>query len=122
MRAWLGVDPAEVVAQGAMGELGDLAGHLDPGGARADDDEGERPLALGGAGRELGELEGAEDPAAQLERVVDRLHAGGVLGEAVVPEVGLARSGGHEQAVVGGDRARGPAPPRSPCVPPGRGR
>ena len=65
---------------------------------------------------ELGELEGAEDPAAQLERVVDALHAGRELGELVVAEVGLAGAGRHDQRVVRrhrlaaehvrGDRAR----------------
>ena len=55
-------------------------------------------LALGGA--ELGHLEGTEDPAAQLEGVVDALHAGGELGELVVAEVGLAGAGGHDQRVV----------------------
>ena len=49
---------------------------------------------------ELGELEGAEDPAAQLERVVDRLHARRVAGELVVAEVGLRRTGRDDQAVV----------------------
>ena len=112
-----GVDAAEVLAQGAVGELGDLAGHLHPGRAGADDDEGQQPVDLGLVLGELGELEGAEDPAAQLEGVVDALHAGRELGEPVVAEVGLAGAGGDDQLVVGvhggaaqhgrGDRAGG---------------
>src|SRR5215207_8098200 len=40
-----GVDGAELAAQRAAGELGDLAGHLDAGRAGADDDEGEQRSA-----------------------------------------------------------------------------
>ena len=102
------VDAAEVAAQGAVGELGDLAGHLHPGGAGADDDEGEQPVDLLLRLGELGQLEGAEDAAAQLEGVVDALHAGGELGEPVVAEVGLAGAGRDDQLVVGvhGDAAQ----------------
>ena len=112
-----GVDAAEVAAQGAAGELGDLPGHLHAGGAGADDDEGQQPVDLGLVLGELGQLEGAEDAAAQLEGVVDALHAGGELGEPVVAEVGLPGAGGDDQLVVGvhggpaedlrGDRAGG---------------
>ena len=54
-----------------------------------------------GVGRELGHLEGAEDPPSKLQRVVDRLHARRVPGELVVAEVGLRDAAGHDQAVVG---------------------
>src|SRR3954469_18616750 len=64
-----GVDAPEVPAQGPVGELGDLTGHLHAGGAGADDDEGEQPVDLGLVLVQLGELEGAEDAAAQLEGV-----------------------------------------------------
>ena len=50
----------------------------------------------------LGLLERAQNPAAQLQRVVDRLHAGREFGEVVVAEVGLAGAGGDDQGVVGG--------------------
>ena len=59
--------------------------------------------ASAGVLRQLGELEGAEDAAAQLEGVVDRLHAGRVAGELVVAEPRLPGAGGDEQAVVGRD-------------------
>ena len=96
-----GVDRAEVLVERAVRELGDLAGHLHAGRAGADDHEGQQVVDVVAAGRpELGHLEGAEDPAAQLEGVVDALHAGGELGEVVVAEVGLAGAGGDQQRVV----------------------
>ena len=104
MRAWLVSMLRKSRAQRAARELGDLAGHLDPGRAGADDDERHQPLDLLGGAGQLGPLERAEDAPAQLERVVDRLHARGELGEVVVAEVGLAGAGGHQQRVVGGDR------------------
>ncbi len=97
------VDAAEVALEGAPGELGDLAGHLDAGRARADDDERHEPVDLGLGRRELGELERAEDAAPQLEGVVDRLHARGVPRELVVAEAGLAGAGGDDERVVGRD-------------------
>ena len=98
------VDVAELVGERLVRQLGDLASHLDTGRARADDDEGEQPVAVLGVDRRLGELEGAEDAAAQLEGVVDVLHARRVAGEVVVAEVGLPGAGGDDQAVVLGDR------------------
>ena len=97
------VDVAEVVLQGAVGELGDLPGHLHAGGTGTDDDEGQRSLGLGGRAGQLGQLEGAEDAPAQLQGVVDRLHAGRVARELVVAEPRLAGARGDEQAVVGRD-------------------
>ena len=58
-------------------------------------------LARDGVGLELGDLEGAEDPPAELERVVDRLHARRVTCVLVVAEVRLRRAGCDDQAVVG---------------------
>ncbi len=95
-----GVDSPEVVPERAVRELGDLARHLDTRGSGAHDDEGQGPLLLGRGPGELGDLEGAEDPAAQLQRVVDGLHAGRVTGELVVAEPRLAGAGGDEQRVV----------------------
>ena len=48
----------------------------------------------------LGHLEGADDLAADRERVGDRLHAGRPLGVLVVPEVGLPHAGGDDEVVV----------------------
>ena len=86
-----------------MRQLGDLPGHLDPGRAGADHDEGEQPVDLVGVAgdrRKLGPLERAEDPPTQLQRVVDVLHPGREPGEVVVAEVGLPGAGGHDEAVV----------------------
>ena len=55
--------------QRPVGELGDLASHLDAGRAGADHDEGQQATHLVLGLRDLGQLEGAEDPAAELERV-----------------------------------------------------
>jgi len=99
-----GVDVAEVLAQRATGQLRDLTGHLHAGGPRADDDERHQPVDLLGRAGQLGPLERPEDPAAQLEGVVDRLHPGGELRELVVAEVGLPGTRRDEQGVVGGDR------------------
>ena len=49
----------------------------------------------------LRHLECSEDAPAQLERVVDRLHARRVQRELVVPEVRLVGAGRDDQAVVG---------------------
>ena len=96
-----GVDRAEVLAQRVVRQLGDLAGHLHAGRTGADDDEGQQVVdVVTAGGTELGHLEGAEDAAAELEGVVDALHAGRELGEVVVAEVGLAGTGRHEQGVV----------------------
>ncbi len=84
-----------------MGELGDLARHLDPGRPGAHDHEGQQVVDVVAARRaQLGQLEGAEDPAPELERVVDALHAGRVLRELVVAEVGLARARRDQERVV----------------------
>ena len=101
IRAVLRVDLPEVVLEHSSRQLGDLPGDLDPGRAAADDDEGEPPPPLLRVALELGHLEGPEDPAPQLERVVDRLHSGRPARELVVAEVGLPGAGGDDQAVVG---------------------
>ena len=104
----LGVDRPEVAPQRAVGELGDLAGHLDPGRPRAHDDEGQQVVDVVAPGRaELGHLERPEDAAPQLERVVDALHARRELGEPVVAEVALPGAGRDDQRVV---RRHGLAP------------
>ena len=92
----------ESAFQRVVGQFGDLPGHFDAGRAGADDGEGQQlpaPLRIAGP---FGLLERAQDPAPQLERVVDRLHAGREFGEVVVAEVGLAGAGGDDQGVVRG--------------------
>src|SRR5262249_30704010 len=94
------VDRAEVVTQGALGELADLTRELAARRSGADDDEREPAALLLRVVLELGELEGPEDAAPQLERVVDRLHAGREALELVVAEVGGAAARGDDEAVV----------------------
>ena len=53
-----------------------------------------------GIGRGLGHLERTEDAAPDLERVVDRLHAGREQRELVVTEVRLPCAGRDDEAVV----------------------
>ena len=106
------VDPAEVALEGVAGEFGDLPGDLDAGRAAADDDERQPRAAGAGVVLGLGHLERAEDPAPQLQGVVDRLHPRRPAGELVVAEVGLPGAGGDDQAVVGVVRGRAVGPGR----------
>ena len=99
--ALCGVEARKLLPQRPAGQLGDLAGDLDPGRPAPDDDERQPRLPRSGRRSSLGHLEGAEDAPAQLQRVVERLHARRVIGELVVAEVRLPRAGGHDQAVVG---------------------
>ena len=96
-----------------MGELADLAGHLDAGRAGADDDERQPRRAPLRVGLELGGLESLEDPSAYLERAVERLDLERERAPLVVSEVGIAGPAGDHQEVVGdrpalcrGSRAR----------------
>ncbi len=68
-------DAAEVARHRSAGELGDRAGHFDPGRTAADDDEGQQRLAALGVGLGLGALERQQHLAADRERVLDRLEA-----------------------------------------------
>ena len=92
----------ECALERVVGQLGDLTGHLDTGGSGPDDDERQQLLPAGRVTGALGLLERAEDATAQLQRIVDGLHAGGELGEMVVAEVGLSGTGGDDQAVERG--------------------
>ena len=111
-----GIDVLVLPRQVPVGQLGDLPGHLDAGRARAHDDERHPALDLLRVGLQVRQLERAEDPGAQFERVVDALHAGREVGVLVVAEVRLRRARGDDQGVVldgvveagrvGGDRTR----------------
>jgi len=94
------VDAPELVAQRAMRELGNLAGHLNPRRPCAHDHEGHQPGALFLVLGQLGHLEAAEDAPPQLECVVDALHPRRELREVVVAEVRLASTRGDDERVV----------------------
>ena len=96
-----GVDAAEVLAQRTARQLGELAGELHARGARPHHDEGEPAAPRGGIALVLCHLESAEDPAPQLQGVVDGLHSRRIDGEFGVTEIRLAHAGGDDQAVIG---------------------
>jgi hypothetical protein len=83
------------------GDLGDLSGELDAGRARSDHDEGEPGRAGVRIGLVLGGLEGRQDPAPHLERVLEGLHVRREGAPLFVAEVGVVRAAGDDQAVVG---------------------
>ncbi len=95
-----GVECTEVSAQASGRELAYLTRDLYAGRSGADYREGQPLLFLDRVGCHLGHLERAEDAAADLERVVERLHAGCVQRELIVTEVRLPHAGRHDQAVV----------------------
>ena len=94
------VDRAEVAANVAR-DLRDLAGHLDAGGAGADDHEGQVGRPVRRVGLDLGQLEGAEDLAADGQRALQRLELRGVVLPLVVTEVRVQRAARHDERVVG---------------------
>src|SRR4030095_2504511 len=73
-----GIDGAEVTPQRVPRELGDLTGHLDTGGAGADDDEGKPRVACLRVLLCFGGFEGREEAAAHRERALERLDLGGM--------------------------------------------
>lgn len=83
-------------------QFGDLPGHFDAGGSGPDHGEGQQLGTSLRITRPFGLFEGAQDPPADLERVVDRLHARGELGEMIVAEIRLACARGDNQAVIRG--------------------
>ena len=75
-RALVGSMPPEVARERLARDLGERAGQLDAGGTAADDHEGEQVALLGAVRLTLGGLEREEHPAADLERVLERLQPG----------------------------------------------
>jgi hypothetical protein len=103
------VDGSKVVTQGVPGQLGDLSRHLHARGPRPDDDERQPRSPTPGVGFHLGRLEGAQDPPADLERALQRLHLRRNPAPLVVAEVGVPRAPGDDQGVVP-DRRRARLP------------
>jgi hypothetical protein len=79
----------------------DADGDVAHRGERADHDERKPAAPLDRGALVLRHLEGAEDASPQLERMIDRLHPGGILGKLGMAEIRLTRPRGHDQAVVG---------------------
>ena len=67
------VDRSEIRSKRPPRQLGDSAGHLDPGRPAADDHEIQQTPLLGGIRFRLRALERQQNPAPQVGRVVDRL-------------------------------------------------
>mgnify|MGYP001238239884 CR=1 FL=1 len=93
-------DIAKIPFQGAFGQFGDGAGHFDSGRPAADDNEGQQALPQLGIGRDLGALEGHENLGADRRCVLDLLEAGREGFPAFVA-IGMARSGGDDEVVIG---------------------
>ncbi len=96
----LRADGTEVPAQRVVGDLADRSGQLDPGRATTDDDEGHPFRAAHRVRLALRGLEGDEDPAADLDRVIDRLETRRERRPGIVTEVGEAGAGGDDERVV----------------------
>ena len=95
------VDVAELIRHHVPRDLDDRARELDAGRARAHDREGQQPLALGRIVRELGALEGDQQPTADDGRVLDALEAGRPLLPLVIAEIGVRHPGREHQLVIG---------------------
>ena len=84
-----------------MGELGNLAHQLHPGGPSADDDERQPFGTLLRIGGQLRHLELGQDGVALQAGILNRLHSRRVLSELGLAEVGVGGPGCDDQRVVG---------------------
>ena len=87
-----------------MRDLAERPAELDPGRSATDDDEGHPGPPELGVGFAFGGLEGDQDPAPDLGRVLDGLETGCDRRPLGVVEIGVVRTGRYDQRVVG-DRA-----------------
>ena len=124
IRASPELDRPEVALERVVGDLAERARQLDPGRAAADEHERHPRAPPLGIGLALGRLEGDQDPAADLGRVLDGLEPGRDRRPLGMVEVRVMRAGRDDQRVVG-DRARrppgGPRGARGRCRSPRRG-
>ena len=109
------VEPEAVVSDGHVEQLGQGTGHLHPGGAASDDDEGERPPGVGPLGMGVDVLQPAQDVVAQPTGVGQRVEREAVLrGPGDAEELGRGAAG-HDQRVEGERiRSRPPGPRAGP--------
>lgn len=106
-----GIDLPELPIERVTGDLPDLSREFDTGRPAAHESEGEPLLPFPVVHCRFGHLERPVDPSADLERVVQGLHAGGVRGELVVPEVGLTHAHRDDEVVVRQHDVSAPGPP-----------
>src|SRR5579864_7742570 len=94
-----------VEAQGVADKVAELGERLDSGVARPDEDKGQLPLSVALCARGRGGLEAAQYVISQLDRVLERLEAEGVLlqsGDRQRARHGA--EGDHELVVADGDQ------------------
>ena len=101
------VDVAKVVAHVKLGDVANGAGQLDAGGPAANDDEVEGRVPALLEHLALGELEGQQDTAANLDRVFNGLEARCEGLPLVVTEVGVGGSGSEGEVVIVETRSAG---------------
>ena len=95
------IDLAEVTGEGLPGDLRERPGQLDPRRTAADHHERQVGPTLRRVVHPLGDLEGREDPAADLQGVLDALEARREPFPIVVAEIGMPGAGGDNQGIVG---------------------
>ena len=81
--------------------FGNRASHFHAGSAAADDDEGEKARPLGRIFDHLRAFEGEQEPPPDLGRVRDVLEAWRERFPIVTAEVGMGRSRGEDEIVIG---------------------
>src|SRR3954462_13932083 len=91
------VDRAEVAPQRVAGQLGDLAGHLDPGRPGADHDERQPGTAARLIVLEPARLEGSEKPRWHGDRALERLDLRRRDAPLVMAEVGVVPATGYAE-------------------------
>ena len=95
-----GIDVAKIVAHVKLRDVADGAGKLHAGGPAADDDEVQRRMPAVLDHLPLGQLEGQQHAAANLDGVFNGFQAGRKRRPLVVAEVGVRGSGGQDKVVV----------------------
>jgi hypothetical protein len=96
-----GIDAAEIVAQGVVGDFAQGAGELHTSRPAADNHEGQPRAAFLEVRFALGALEGGQHAAADFGGVLDRLEPGRKRRPLVVAEVVVGGASGDNQVVVG---------------------
>ncbi len=93
------IDPSEIVTQRVARDLGNRSGHLDPGRAAPDDDEGQQPDLLVAIRGKLRLLERQQNPLADHGCIGDPLQSGREPRPFLVAEIGV-RGAGREHKIV----------------------
>ena len=97
-RGRCGVDRAEVAPQGVAGELGDLAGHLDPGGPAPTTTNVSHAARRSGSRSSSAASNAPRMPRADGQRALERLDLRRRAPPLVVAEVRVARAAGDDRA------------------------